>query len=91
MYTIRYHDKIPDDLTHISKIEKGRIRKAIEHKLTIDPVIFGKPLQSSLRGIRSTRVGEYRIIFLLQKKEVYIIVIGHRSVVYGVAQKRRAR
>lgn len=88
MFTIRYHDKIPDDLARIAKANKVRIKKAIEQKLMNDPVVFGKPLQNSLRGFRTIRVSEYRIIFLIQKEEVSITIIGHCSIVYGLAEGR---
>lgn len=82
MFTITYHKKIIDDLTDISTAYKKNIQKSIEEKLQTEPEFFGKPLQYSLSGLRSMRVGDYRIIFQLKKKEVFIVLIAHRSVVY---------
>ena len=91
MYQIEYHEKIVDDLARISETNKTRIRKAIESKLMLNPIIFGKPLQNSLRNFRSTRVGEYRIIFMVQGKKVRILNISHRSFVYSIAKIRAMR
>ncbi len=88
MFDILYHSKVIDDLSHISTPIKKDIRTAIEEKLTTAPEFFGKPLQFSLKGLRSMRVEDYRVIFQLLGKVVYIVLIAHRSVVYKTAEKR---
>lgn len=88
MFAITYHKKIIDDISTISIVHKNAIKKAIEEKLTSAPEIFGKPLQFSLTGLRSLRVGDYRIVFQLNKQEVFIVLIAHRSIVYTLVQKR---
>lgn len=88
MYTILYHPQVRDDIAAIGGKEQSQIRQAIEKKLQHQPVIYGKPLQHSLRGLRSLRVGDYRVVFQLNSTEVYIVLIAHRSVVYKKAQKR---
>lgn len=88
MFEITYHKKIVDDISAISTSHRNAIKKAIEEKLTTSPEFFGKPLQFSLSGLRSLRVSDYRVIFQLKKKEVYIVLIAHRSVVYTLAEKR---
>ena len=88
MFEIKYHDKIPDDLKRISTPIKKDIQKAIEEKLTAAPDFFGKPLQFSLKGLRSMRVGDYRVIFVLAGNVVYVALIEHRSVAYKVITKR---
>lgn len=84
MYKIEYLDSVKEDLVSISKTHKEQIRKAIEKKLTTNPIEFGKPLQYSLKGLRRLRVGDYRIIFQIEEKTkiVLVIKIGHRREVY---------
>ena len=65
---------------------KKRLKQAIEKKLAVDPVHFGKPLRKSLYGSRSLRVGEYRIIYRIQKDIVEILLFGHRSTIYSDAE-----
>lgn len=88
MFEITYHHKIPEDLSSISTPIKRTIQKAIEDKLKTTPEFFGKPLQFSLKGCRTMRMGDYRVIFQLKAREVFIIQISHRSVVYSSISKR---
>ncbi|MDF2956311.1 MAG: mRNA-degrading endonuclease RelE [Candidatus Alkanophagales archaeon MCA70_species_2] len=45
---------------------------------------LGKPLKGKLRGLRSLRVGKYRIIYQVDEdsKVVRIITVGRREEVY---------
>ncbi len=70
------------NIPHLSKSDSSRIKKAIEEKLVNDPVRFGKPLQYSLKGCRRLRVGNYRIIYVVEQETVLIVKIGHRKEVY---------
>lgn len=88
MYRITYHHKVADDISALSKTARVAIKAAIEEKLTTVPALFGKPLQFSLKGLRSMRVQDYRVVFRLANNEVYIVLIAHRSVVYKHVQKR---
>lgn len=88
MYELRYHPKVLRVLKHISSAIQKTPRTAIEKRLTEEPEFYGKPLQFSLKGARSMRVGDYRVIFQIQKNTVRIIMIEHRSVVYEEVEKR---
>lgn len=89
IFTILYHPLVvKDDISDLSATWKVRIRSAIEEKLTVTPQDFGKPLRQSLRGYRKLRVGDYRIIFRIERNTVYILAVLHRSVVYKNATRR---
>lgn len=88
MYEIQYHQKVVDDITGISTPLRKNIQRAIEEKLTTAPEFFGKPLQFSLKGLRSMRIGDYRVVFQLSKNIVRVVLIGHRSTVYKDVVKR---
>ena len=88
MFEITYHRKVADDLFGVSTSHKAAIKNAIEEKLTRSPEFFGKALRFSLKGLRSLRVGDYRVVFQMTKKEVFIVLIAHRSVVYKLVDKR---
>ena len=79
---------IKKDIFVLSKSVALRIKRTIEEKLTHAPHIFGKPLRQSLKGSRSLRVGDYRVIYLIEKKTVLIVIIQHRSVVYKEIKDR---
>lgn len=84
MYKVEYDQSVKDDLKSISKPDREKIRKAIEKKLAVNPIEFGKPLQYSLKGLRRLRVGDYRVVFSLEesKKIVFVVKIGHRKDIY---------
>ncbi len=85
-YVVRYSKNIDwKKFRSISARDKQRIKRAIERKLMTDPFVFGKSLRKSLWGCRSLRVGDYRIIYRIEKKIVEILLFGHRSTVYSDA------
>ena len=61
---------VTKQIPKLSKDAKKRIKKAIEQKLSINPIGFGKPLKYSLKGLRRLRVGEYRIIYKISDDEL---------------------
>ena len=69
-------------LERVPRDHLKRIRAAISQKLTTQPDFFGKPLRGSLLGMRSLRVGDYRVLFSIQKTDVSIIDIGQRATIY---------
>ena len=88
MYTIIYHQEIRNDLAGIDRGYCRRLQEAINSKLVTDPIRFGKPLRQSLQGLRSLRVGDYRIVYLIKGDIVSVEIIAHRSVVYEKIIKR---
>lgn len=83
-YKIVYKKSVKKDLKTISEETKYLIRRAIEEKLAHDPVKFGLPLRKTLKGYMKLRVGDYRVIYSVNKKTitVHVIKIGHRRDIY---------
>lgn len=89
MYRLIYDYRVADnDISALSTATKQRVQKAIKQKLTTHPDLYGIPLRRTLKGYRKLRVGDYRIIFKIDGATVKILMIGHRSTVYGLATKR---
>lgn len=89
-WKIHYHPKV--DSEDIPRIDAGwwrEIEAVIRERLSADPLTFGKPLRYSLKGVRSLRVGDYRILYRVEEAVVYIGVIKHRSLVYEAGVERR--
>ncbi len=90
MFNIVYHERVVShDIPKLAPEWKERIKRAIEERLTAEPDLYGKPLRRSLKGYWKLRVSDYRIIFRIEKSTVKVLVIQHRSVVYGEAEKRK--
>ena len=84
-YSIDYLDNVVElDIPKLPKTIRVRIKKAIETRLTVDPVGLGKPLRYSFSGHRRIRVGDYRIIYRINPNEkvVTIVYIKHRKDIY---------
>ncbi|EKD70303.1 MAG: hypothetical protein ACD_46C00575G0003 [uncultured bacterium] len=84
-YTIEYLGSVVDeDIIALPKLAKRQIQKAIEERLTVDPIGFGKPLRFSLKGHRRLRVGDYRVVYRIEveNNSVLVIAIKHRKDIY---------
>lgn len=83
MYKLLISFKARKELKKISILHKNAILEALQ-TLKEDPFL-GKPLIRNMSGKFSYRVGLYRIIYRINKKDkwVNILLAGHRSVVYN--------
>lgn len=87
-YQIIYHELVvKKDIPKLDNKIKEVVKMAIENKLEIDPLTFGLPLRRSLKGYRKLRVGDYRIIFRIEKNKIKIFAIMHRSIIYKVKNR----
>ena len=85
-FHIKYETQVvTQDLKNLPRAVLQRIKSAIETKLCVDPISFGKPLRYSLKKHFRLRVGDYRIIYRVELTErtVWIVHIDHRKDVYG--------
>jgi mRNA interferase RelE/StbE len=86
LYQVEYLTSVvKEDIPLLPKTIKNTIKKAIEERLMLDPIGFGKPLRYSLKGHRRLRVGDYRIVYRIDalKNTVIIVAIKHRKEIYG--------
>lgn len=84
-YRVRYIEEVVrKHIPSLSSSIKALIKRAIEERLMVDPMGFGKPLRYSLKGHRSMRVGDYRVVYRIEQESdvVLIIAIKHRKDVY---------
>ena len=61
---------------------------AVENKLSVQPELYGVPLRRTLKGFRKLRIGDFRVIYQIEKKTIRIVIVGHRSEVYKEVLKR---
>lgn len=82
-YRLRYHPAVvTEDLPQIDHLWQGRIRRAIEQRLAVEPTYYGEPLRHARKGYWKLRVGDYRVIYQMMGQDVWILTIGHRREVY---------
>jgi len=91
MWLIVYHQELKNDVAQLPKNIRLRIQKAIEERLLVDPISFGEPLRRVLKGYRKFRVGDYRLIYRLDKKTIIVLFLAHRKHVYDQFLKSSRR
>lgn len=82
-YFIHFTKRSEDDAVRLDSSILERINVAIETKLSVDPIRFGKPLGYSLRYVRTLRVGDWRVLYQISRTTVIILTIRHRKKGYG--------
>lgn len=87
VYTIDYAEDVEDSMKKFPK----RDRKAIYDKidgLKADPRPNGvEPLKGAWKGLYRVRVGNYRVVYVVQDKKLLIVVVkvAKRGEVYKVS------
>lgn len=84
-YSIEYLETVvKKDIPDLSSSARKMIKKAIEERLMVDPIGFGKPLRYSLKGHRRLRVSDYRVVYRIDEtiNKVIIVAIKHRKDIY---------
>ncbi len=88
-FDLRYHPDVRDvDIPQLNQTLRNRIKKAIEQRLAISPHKYGEPLKKTLKGYWKLRVGDYRVIYKIERNEVRIFAIINRKDVYKSIFKR---
>ena len=80
-WRIEYKASVEHDLRKIDRAARRRIIDDLETALSEDP-FQGEPLTGPFKGLRKYRVGDYRVMYSIQKDSVLVSRIGHRSTVY---------
>ena len=83
-YSIRFTPRFGRDFNRLPREVKRRIIEKIED-------LKGRPhalkrLHGRLRGLYALRIGEYRVIYLIddEHKEVILISVAHRRRIYSL-------
>jgi mRNA interferase RelE/StbE len=87
-WTIRFTVSAARALRKLDPEVRRRVRVALA--MLSEDAERGKPLQLSLKGLRSWRTGDFRIVYRLDQDRIQILVIalGHRRDVYSRLRDR---
>ena len=82
MYTLVLQSKARKEFNKLERDLQARILVVLD-QLTLNP-FQGKVLKGNLKGLYSTRVWPYRIIYEIRKQELVILVVEiiHRKDAY---------
>ena len=84
MYKIEYAKSVIKDLKKLPKEIKTKALTIVEKILVNNPHL-GKPLTGPFKGLWKYRVGDYRIIYSIEKAKliIFVLKIRHRKDVYS--------
>ncbi len=82
-WTIRYAASAARAIRKLDPEIRRKVRAALQ-RLARDPE-RGKPLQLTLKGLRSWRTGDFRIVYQIRSEQIEVIAIavGHRRDIYS--------
>jgi mRNA interferase RelE/StbE len=82
MFEILYEKAVKKDIKKISRPDAERIRAAIEQKLTDTPQNYSEHLRGELGNYWKLRLGNYRVVYKIEKNVIVILAVMHRSDIY---------
>ncbi len=80
-FNITYKSSVRKDLKDIPGKEIRKILDKTEKLLADNPLVYPQ-LKGEFKGLRKLRVGNYRVIFSVESKNVVVLKIGNRKHVY---------
>lgn len=80
-YRLIYTKSASRDVEKLDIVAKRKIKKKIE-TYAQDPLDYAKKLTNSLLGDYRWRIGNYRVVFMLDGQKIVILRIGHRREIY---------
>jgi mRNA interferase RelE/StbE len=83
-YDAIWHEESLKDLERFGRSTAKKIIKKVKNYLTLDPIKPGGPLKGNLKGFYRYRIGEYGIIYVIdrEEKKVIILEVKHRKEIY---------
>ena len=81
MYKIVFTQRAVKDLDNIDKWMQNRIAEKLK-EYTGEPQRYARKLTSSKIGTYRFRIGDYRVIFDIDRENIVILSIGHRRSIY---------
>jgi len=76
------------DIPKLDKTTALRVKYTIEQKLAANPILYGSPLGGTLKKLWKLRIGDYRVIYSMEKSDIIVWAIAHRKDVYKLIARR---
>ena len=81
MYKILFTNRSLKDLENIDPATQKRIAAKLK-EYSAEPLKYSKKLLNTNLGSYRFRIGDYRVIFDIDKENIVILRIGHRKNIY---------
>lgn len=80
-YKLVYTKRAVRDIKKLDPVAGKKLKKALE-RLQKRPFYYGKKLISEKLGKYKFRVGNYRVVFDIDRKKIVVLRVGHRREIY---------
>ncbi len=80
-YKLLYTKTASRDISKLDSVAKKKIKKKLEF-YSQKPLFYAKKLVNSSLGSYRWRIGNYRIVFDLDRNKILILRVGHRKEIY---------
>ena len=75
-WNVRIHKLVlSEDFASIGSVRQRIVLKAVGKKLSVDPKGYGTSLRGDLSGYWRLRVGDVRVIYRIDEKDVVVLVL----------------
>jgi addiction module RelE/StbE family toxin len=78
---LRLTRRATNDLRELPTTVQEAVLETLD-RIAVDPETEGKELVGKLQGLWSARVGNYRVLYTVERSGVIVRVIRHRAVAY---------
>ena len=82
MYNVEWTENALEDLGRLDKTVARRIMSKIEWFSEHFENIIPQPLSGDLAGVYKFRIGDYRVIYMIENESISIQAVGHRRDIY---------
>jgi mRNA interferase RelE/StbE len=79
-FEIEYTPSFLKRIKGLNKEAQARIIREVK-VLSTNPYA-GKSLRGEWKGIRSLRIGDYRVLYQIKGNKIFLLVVGHRKRIY---------
>ena len=80
-YKLVYTKIAVADIEKLDTVAKKRIKKKLE-EFSKSPLSFSKKMINSKIGSYRWRIGNYRVVFYIDRDNIVILRVGHRREIY---------
>ena len=82
--------RIPDEVAGLIRGLHPDLKRKVRSALgdIVDDPAIGKPLRDELAGLRSCRVGRFRIVYRIAGAAIEIVALGPRRIIYQETWRR---
>jgi mRNA interferase RelE/StbE len=75
-YKVRFADETKKEFRKLGPAARVAILSSIEKKLTTKPDEYGEPLVRELVGYRKLPVGQWRVVYYVEKGRILVLVLA---------------